>query len=85
MPLDATADAGIVDHELDELLSGLPAIALEGPQAVGKTATALRRATTVYRLDNVGIRGKAANGVRNGVSKPSELSIPDSGLCPICD
>jgi predicted AAA+ superfamily ATPase len=42
----------IVDDELDELLAGLPAIALEGPKAVGKTATALRRAATVHRLDN---------------------------------
>jgi predicted AAA+ superfamily ATPase len=42
----------IVDDELDELFAGLPAIALEGPKAVGKTATALRRAATVYRLDN---------------------------------
>jgi predicted AAA+ superfamily ATPase len=42
----------IVDDELDELISGLPAIALEGPKAVGKTATALRRAATVYRLDD---------------------------------
>src|SRR5271154_6409258 len=42
----------IVDDELDELIAGLPAIALEGPKAVGKTATALRRAATVYRLDN---------------------------------
>ncbi len=42
----------IVDDELDELFAGLPAIALEGPKAVGKTATALRRAVTVYRLDD---------------------------------
>ncbi len=42
----------IVDDELDELFSGLPAIALEGPKAVGKTATALRRAATIYRLDD---------------------------------
>ena len=41
----------IVDAELDELLAGLPAVSLEGPKAVGKTATALRRARTVYRLD----------------------------------
>lgn len=41
----------IVDDELDELFAGLPAITLEGPKAVGKTATALRRAATVYRLD----------------------------------
>jgi len=42
----------IVDDELDELFAGLSAIALEGPKAVGKTATALRRAATVYRLDD---------------------------------
>lgn len=42
----------IVDDELDELLEGLAAVALEGPKAVGKTATALRRARTVYRLDD---------------------------------
>lgn len=42
----------IVDAELDELLSGLPAISLEGPKGVGKTATALRRARTEHRLDD---------------------------------
>lgn len=42
----------IVDHELDELIEGLPAISLEGPRGVGKTETALRRAGTVYRLDD---------------------------------
>jgi predicted AAA+ superfamily ATPase len=42
----------IVDDELDELIAGLPAITLEGPKAVGKTATALQRAATIYRLDD---------------------------------
>jgi len=42
----------IIDAELDELLSGLAAVAIEGPRAVGKTATALERARTVYRLDD---------------------------------
>ena len=41
-----------VDQELDELLPQLPAIALEGPKGVGKTATAERRARTVYYLDD---------------------------------
>ncbi len=49
---DARYQRRVVDDELDELLAGLPAIALEGPKAVGKTATALRRAATVYRLDD---------------------------------
>ena len=42
----------IVDRRLDELIAGLPAISIEGPRAVGKTETALRRAHTVYRLDD---------------------------------
>lgn len=41
----------VVDAELDELLAGVPAIAIEGPKGVGKTATALRRAHQVIRLD----------------------------------
>lgn len=42
----------VVDGELDELMAGLPAIAIEGPRGVGKTVTAERRASTVYRLDD---------------------------------
>lgn len=42
----------ILDDELDELLSGLSAIAIEGPKAVGKTATALQRARTVHQMDD---------------------------------
>ncbi|MEX2582876.1 MAG: DUF4143 domain-containing protein [Gemmatimonadota bacterium] len=41
----------ILDAELDDLLSGLPALAIEGPKAVGKTATAERRSVTTFRLD----------------------------------
>ncbi len=42
----------VVDAELDALLDGLPAICIEGPRAVGKTRTALRRARTVHDLDD---------------------------------
>lgn len=42
----------IVDDELDELIGALSAIALEGPKGVGKTRTALQRASTVHRLDD---------------------------------
>jgi len=41
----------VIDLELDELVGALPALALEGPKGVGKTATAERRATTTVRLD----------------------------------
>jgi uncharacterized protein len=42
----------ILDHELDEILGSLPALAIEGPKGVGKTATASRRAATIHRLDD---------------------------------
>jgi len=41
----------VIDDELDELLPQLPAVLLDGPKAVGKTATASQRARTVWRLD----------------------------------
>lgn len=41
----------VLDRELDELMGSLPAIAIEGAKAVGKTETALRRAKTVWALD----------------------------------
>jgi hypothetical protein len=40
-----------VDGELDALFGDLPAILLDGPKAVGKTATAARRCATIRRLD----------------------------------
>ncbi len=46
----------IVDAELDELAQGLPAISLEGPKGVGKTATAQRRAHTTFALDDPAAR-----------------------------
>lgn len=42
----------IVESEIDEFLGGLSAISIEGPKAVGKTETAMRRATTVRELDD---------------------------------
>lgn len=41
-----------VDRELAELLSAAPAIALDGPKAVGKTGTARRRADAAWFLDD---------------------------------
>ncbi|MGD9752972.1 MAG: ATP-binding protein [Acidimicrobiia bacterium] len=48
----ADYDRRIIDDDLDELFPGLPAVAIEGPKAVGKTATALQRCRTVYRMDD---------------------------------
>ncbi|MFT3944181.1 MAG: DUF4143 domain-containing protein [Ancrocorticia sp.] len=46
----------VVDSLLDELMPELPAIAIEGAKAVGKTATASRRASTVLSLDDPRLR-----------------------------
>ena len=42
----------VVDDDLRALLASLPAVSIEGPRAVGKTATATRQAGTVYALDD---------------------------------
>ncbi len=43
--------ARVADEVLDEVLPHLGAVAIEGAKAVGKTATAARRAGSVLRLD----------------------------------
>ena len=50
----------VIDSELDELLSDLAAIVLEGPKGVGKTESAKRRAETVYPMDDPAIRAIAS-------------------------
>lgn len=52
--------ARTVDAELAALLPHAPAIALDGPKGVGKTATALRRATSAWFLDDPSQREIAA-------------------------
>jgi len=42
----------LIDDDLDALMPELPAIGVDGPKGVGKTATGLQRATTVLSLDD---------------------------------
>jgi hypothetical protein len=44
----------VLDDQLDELMPGLAAIALDGARGVGKTRTVTERAATIYRLDAPG-------------------------------
>lgn len=60
----------VVDSELDELLAGVPAVVIEGPRAVGKTATATRRAATIHQLDEPGQRAV-------GRADPARLIVAD--------
>lgn len=50
----------VVDAQLSEYVRGTRAVAIEGPRAVGKTASASRFAATVLRLDDPAVRAIAA-------------------------
>lgn len=43
----------VVDDQLDAVFPDLPAVMIEGPKAVGKTATAVARARTTWQLDRM--------------------------------
>jgi hypothetical protein len=72
----------IVDDELDELMSGVSAIAIEGPKAVGKTATGLRRATTVHEFDDERQLDVAAADLDRVVNGEPPILIDEWQLLP---
>lgn len=72
----------ILDDELDELMLGLPAVALEGAKAVGKTATASERAATVYQLDDPDQRAIAEADVDRLLGSPPPVLIDEWQYLP---
>lgn len=76
----------ILDDELDELMRTLPAVAVEGAKAVGKTATASRRATTIHQLDDPGRRAIAEADLDRLLDAPPPVLIDEwQHLPPIWD
>jgi len=67
----------IVDVELDLMLGGLPAISIEGPRGVGKTATALQRARTVFRMDDAEARAVAQAGISRISTAPPPVLVDE--------
>ena len=65
----------IVDVELDDLLPALPAISLEGAKGVGKTETALRRAETIYRIDDPAVQAIAQADPRAMLERPIPILL----------
>lgn len=57
----------LIDDELDELFTELPAIAIDGAKGVGKTSTAEERAAGLVKLDS--------KAVRQGVAAEPELIL----------
>lgn len=72
----------ILDGELDELMAELPAVAIEGAKAVGKTATASQRATTVHELDDPGQRAIAEADLDRLLSAPAPVLIDEWQYIP---
>jgi uncharacterized protein len=72
----------VVDGELDELMAGLSAIAIEGPKAVGKTATASRRAGSIHRLDDPDQRAIATADLDRALATPPPVVIDEWQYVP---
>jgi len=72
----------VVDRELDELLPLLPALTLEGPKGVGKTATARRRARTVRALDEPAQQAIAAADPAQLLTGPPPVLVDEWQRAP---
>jgi hypothetical protein len=72
----------ILDSELDELTASLAAISVEGAKAVGKTATASRRAATIHELDDPGQRAIAEADLDRLLDGPAPILIDEWQYVP---
>lgn len=59
------------------IVTALPALSIEGPKAVGKTATGLRRARTIHRLDDPAQASLAAAEPRRLVTGEPPILIDE--------
>lgn len=72
----------VVDSELEELATALPAVAIVGAKGVGKTATAARRATTTHALDDPEQRAVAAADPRRLLRSDPPILIDEWQYLP---
>lgn len=76
----------MLDDELDQLMAGLPAIAIDGAKAVGKTATAAQRARTAYPLDDPDQRAIAAADLDRLLAAPAPILFDEwQNVSPVWD
>ena len=74
----------VVEEELEELTSSLPAAAIVGAKGVGKTATATRRATTVHALDDPAQRSVARADPARLLDSTTPILIDEWQYVPEC-
>jgi predicted AAA+ superfamily ATPase len=67
----------IVDAELKAVVGELPAVAIEGPKAVGKTATAKRIATTTIEMEKSQVRENVAAAPERVMGLPGPVLIDE--------
>ena len=67
----------VIDDELDEVFGPLPALALEGPKGVGKTASGQRRVETVVRLDDPAQQEIARADVARVLDAPAPVLLDE--------
>jgi hypothetical protein len=72
----------VVDDVLDDLLPSLPAVLLDGPKAVGKTATALQRARTVWRLSRPAQASVVAADPQQALDAPPPVLLDEYQRVP---
>ncbi|HWH33559.1 MAG TPA: DUF4143 domain-containing protein [Egibacteraceae bacterium] len=72
----------VVDEQLARLVASLPAVAVEGPKAVGKTETARRVAAGEVLLDRPAARALAEADPDQALSGPAPLLLDEWQLVP---
>lgn len=72
----------VVDAELTLLLSQLPAVWIDGPKGVGKTATAGQRAATARHLDRPEVHALVRADLQAGISGPAPVLLDEWQLVP---
>lgn len=72
----------ILDDDLDVLGKDLPAIAIDGAKAVGKTATASQRAVTTYQFDDPDRRAVAEADLDRVVGSPPPILLDEWQYLP---
>ncbi len=71
-----------IDPLLKDLVSGLPAVSLEGAKGVGKTATALQLAASTIELDQTGYRNNVDSDPQIVTTFPAPTLIDEWQLVP---